>query len=52
MLSRQQTPRFPGTRRPTCAAEPLTEVVARGKHLLFRFDDGRTLHTHFEMDGR
>ena len=29
-----------------------TEVVARGKHLLFRFDDGRTLHTHFEMDGR
>ncbi|MFM8896226.1 MAG: DNA-formamidopyrimidine glycosylase family protein [Actinomycetales bacterium] len=29
----------------------LTEVVPRGKHLLFRFDDGRTLHTHFRMDG-
>jgi endonuclease-8 len=28
------------------------EVVARGKHLLFRFDDARTLHTHFRMDGR
>lgn len=27
------------------------EVRARGKHLLFRFDDGRTLHTHFRMDG-
>lgn len=29
----------------------LNEVVPRGKHLLFRFDDGRTLHTHFRMDG-
>lgn len=27
------------------------EVVARGKHLLFRFDDGITLHTHFKMEG-
>lgn len=27
------------------------EVVARGKHLLHRFDDGRTLHTHLRMDG-
>ncbi len=27
------------------------EVVARGKHQLFRFDDGRTLHTHFKMEG-
>ncbi len=26
-------------------------VVSRGKHLLTRFDDGRTLHTHFRMDG-
>jgi endonuclease-8 len=24
---------------------------ARGKHLLCRFDNGDTLHTHFEMDG-
>jgi endonuclease-8 len=27
------------------------EVVSRGKHLLTRFDDDRTLHTHFRMDG-
>lgn len=27
------------------------EVVPYGKHLLFRFDDDRTLHTHFRMDG-
>jgi endonuclease-8 len=27
------------------------DVVSRGKHMLTRFDDGRTLHTHFKMDG-
>jgi endonuclease-8 len=27
------------------------EVVSRGKHLLTRFDDDRTLHSHFQMDG-
>ena len=27
------------------------ETVAYGKHLLTRFDDGRTLHTHLRMDG-
>lgn len=27
------------------------EVVSRGKHQLFRFDDGRTLHSHLRMDG-
>ncbi len=27
------------------------EVVARGKHLLTRFDDGRTLHVHLGMEG-
>ena len=27
------------------------EVVARGKHLLTRVESGRTLHTHFRMDG-
>jgi endonuclease VIII len=26
-------------------------VHSVGKHLLTRFDDGRTLHTHFRMDG-
>ncbi|MDQ1600728.1 MAG: endonuclease, partial [Actinomycetota bacterium] len=29
----------------------VTEVVSRGKHLLFRIDDALTLHTHFRMDG-
>src|SRR5687767_9307950 len=29
----------------------VSSVVARGKHLLFRIDDGQTLHTHFKMEG-
>ena len=29
----------------------VTEFVSRGKHMLLRLDDGRTLHTHFLMDG-
>jgi endonuclease-8 len=29
----------------------VTEVVPRGKHLLIRLGDGRTLRTHFRMDG-
>jgi endonuclease-8 len=29
----------------------LTGADARGKHLLVRFDDGRTLHAHLRMDG-
>lgn len=27
------------------------EVASRGKHQLFRFADGNTLHTHFKMEG-
>ncbi len=27
-------------------------VLSRGKHLLWRFSDGLTLHTHFRMDGQ
>jgi formamidopyrimidine-DNA glycosylase len=27
------------------------EVVPRGKHLLFHFDNDTTLHTHFKMEG-
>jgi endonuclease VIII len=27
------------------------EVVARGKHILIRFDTGQTLHSHLRMDG-
>jgi endonuclease-8 len=33
------------------AGATVREVVSRGKHLLVRFDDGRTLRTHFRMDG-
>jgi formamidopyrimidine-DNA glycosylase len=29
----------------------LYEVIARGKHLLFRIDGGWTLHTHYKMEG-
>jgi endonuclease-8 len=30
----------------------VTDVEARGKHLLMAFDDGATLHTHMQMTGR
>ena len=44
-------------RVPALATSDLTgrrvlETVARGKHLLTRFDGGLTLHTHLRMDGR
>ena len=29
----------------------VTEVIPRGKHLLIRFDNAHTLHTHLRMDG-
>ncbi len=29
----------------------VSEVLARGKHLLTRLDDGHTLHSHLKMDG-
>lgn len=29
----------------------VTEVIARGKHILLRTDDSRTLHSHLRMDG-
>lgn len=43
-------------RVPSLAMTDLTgvgvrEVVSRGKHQLFRFDNGFTLHTHFRMEG-
>ncbi|MGQ0845463.1 MAG: DNA-formamidopyrimidine glycosylase family protein [Sporichthyaceae bacterium] len=33
------------------AGATVLEVVSLGKHQLFRFDTGQTLHTHFRMDG-
>ncbi len=43
-------------RVPTLAVTDLAgvtvlDVVSRGKHQLFRFDNGYTLHTHFRMEG-
>lgn len=43
--------RWPSLATASVNGATLLEVVPRGKHLLFRFDDGRTLHTHFKMDG-
>ena len=31
--------------------QPVTEAVARGKHLLIRTGNGLTVHTHLKMDG-
>jgi endonuclease-8 len=33
------------------AAETVTEVLARGKHILTRLESGYTLHSHLRMDG-
>ncbi|WP_249523529.1 DNA-formamidopyrimidine glycosylase family protein [Modestobacter marinus] len=33
------------------AGATVTEVVPRGKHMLTRFADGRTLRSHYRMDG-
>lgn len=41
-------PRFAAT---DLSGRRVEEVVARGKHLLFRIEGGATLHTHFKMEG-
>ena len=33
------------------SGKTVENVVARGKHLLFRTEGGRTIHTHFKMEG-
>jgi endonuclease VIII len=43
--------RDPRGRRPPEPGVVVTEVVAQGKHLLIRFDDGHVLHTHMQMTG-
>jgi formamidopyrimidine-DNA glycosylase len=43
-----RTPRLATT---DLSGHAVLEVVARGKHLLFRLDRGLTLHTHFRMEG-
>ena len=43
--------RVPSLATVDLAGTTVLEVVPRGKHLLTRLSDGRTLHTHFRMDG-
>nr|WP_246256339.1 DNA-formamidopyrimidine glycosylase family protein [Isoptericola halotolerans] len=43
--------RWPGAGGADLTGRTVTGCVAYGKHLLTRFDDGRTLHTHLRMEG-
>ena len=43
--------RVPRLATTSLVGQTVTEVVARGKHMLTRLDSGQTLHTHFKMDG-
>jgi endonuclease-8 len=43
--------RWPTAAGTTFEGRTVLGTVAYGKHLLTRFDDGRTLHTHLRMDG-
>jgi endonuclease-8 len=43
--------RVPAFATADLAGQTLVEVVARGKHLLFRTDAGMSVHTHFKMEG-
>ncbi|HEU0132099.1 MAG TPA: DNA-formamidopyrimidine glycosylase family protein [Mycobacteriales bacterium] len=43
--------RVPSLATVDLAGRTVTGVASRGKHLLLRLDDGRTLHTHLRMDG-
>ena len=43
--------RVPALATTDLAGVRVEEVVSRGKHQLFRFGNGYTLHTHFRMDG-
>jgi endonuclease-8 len=44
--------RFPGVATTDLRGATTTAVVARGKHLLHRFDSGVTLHSHLRMEGQ
>ena len=43
--------RVPSLAAVDLAGRTVREFLARGKHMLLRLDDGRSLHTHFRMDG-
>jgi endonuclease-8 len=49
VVERFEVPRAVGPR--PAAGSTVTEVEARGKHLLIRFSDGVTLRTHLRMNG-
>jgi endonuclease-8 len=43
--------RVPALALADLAGSTVLEAVARGKHILIRFDAGQTLHSHLRMDG-
>lgn len=43
--------RVPGSATVNLAGRTVVTTQPRGKHLLTRFDDGHTLHTHLRMEG-
>ncbi|MGI8679810.1 MAG: Fpg/Nei family DNA glycosylase [Jatrophihabitans sp.] len=43
--------RVPALATADLRGQTVAGVLARGKHLLIRFDDGLTLHSHLRMDG-
>jgi endonuclease VIII len=51
VLTGFEAPRARGTAAPPEPGERVERVEARGKHLLMRFKDGTTLHTHMRMTG-
>lgn len=44
--------RIPSLATADLAGRRVLETVSRGKHLLTRFEDGLTLHSHLKMEGR
>ena len=44
--------RFPGVATADLRGTTTLEVASRGKHLLHRFDNGATLHSHLKMEGQ
>ena len=43
--------RWPTAAGANLVGTTVTEATSYGKHVLLRFDDGRTLHTHLRMEG-
>jgi len=43
--------RWPSAGGANLEGATVTDAVSYGKHVLIRFDDGRTLHTHLRMEG-